>query len=316
MLLTARPAVVFLIYCILHASSPTEAASPRVVASIKPIHALVSAVMAAVGEPQLLMSAAGSPHTFQLKPSGARLLESADAIIWMGPALETFLAKALRTVPRHARVTSLYDAPGVKLLKAHDRSNVHASDNGDGTLGIALDRSQAEIDMHAWLDPANARAMAKHIAATLIAVDPGHGDVYRANADALDLKLAALDRALTERLSSLTHQPYIVFHDAYRYFENRYGLEHLEAIAANPHRPPGAKRFRKTRESIKEFGIECLFVQPQFRPALIAAITEGTNVRIEALDPLGANLEPGPDLYFRLLEGLAEGLVHCLTNSS
>jgi zinc transport system substrate-binding protein len=315
MVLTARLALILVICGLLLAPGPA-AAAPRVVASIKPIHALVSAVMAGLGEPQLLMAASGSPHTFQLKPSGARLLQRADAIFWMGPTLETFLAKALRALPRNARVASLYDAPGVSLLTTDDRAIGQASGNGSEIDRRAANRRPAEIDMHAWLDPANARAMAAHIAATLIAVDPDHGSVYRANAEALDLRLAALDRNLNERLKSIDLLPFIVFHDAYRYFEKRYGLRHVAAITPSPHRQPGADRLRRIRELVKGLGTVCVFVEPQFRPTLIAVITEDNSARIEVLDPLGAKLEPGPDLYVDLLEELANRLVRCLTSAS
>ncbi len=312
--MTARLALILVICGLLLASGPA-ATAPRVVASIKPVHALVAAVMAGLGEPQLLM-AAGSPHTFHLKPSAARLLERADVIFWMGPTLENFLAKALSALPRDARVASLYDAPGVRLLTADERVIGQASDNESEAHGHALNRGHAAIDMHAWLDPANARAMAAHIAATLIAVNPDNASVYRVNAEALDLRLAALDQALNERLKSVDQLPYIVFHDAYRYFEKRYGLQHAAAITASPHRQPGAESLRSIREQIKELGTVCVFVEPQFRFALIAPITEGTDARIEVLDPLGAELEPGPELYFALLEGLSEGLANCLTRSS
>lgn len=311
---TKRSAIVMGICCLFYASGSATAA-PDVVASIKPVHSLVSAVMAGVGEPHLLMPSAGSPHTFQLKPSGARLLESADVIFWMGPALESFFAKALRAIPRKARVTSLYDAPNVSLLTSNDGPIRHASEKSNETHGSAVNRNHAEIDMHAWLDPENARAMATHIAATLIALDPPHTGIYQANADALDLKLAALDQALRETLGSISDRPYFVYHDAYRYFEYRYGLQHQEAITANPHRQPGAERLRRVKKQIIELENVCIFVEPQFRPALVAAITEGTDAKIEILDPLGAELEPGPDLYFALLEGLADHLVRCLTPS-
>jgi zinc transport system substrate-binding protein len=305
MKLTAWSATAFAIFCLTYAvTGNTAENAPRVVASIKPIHALVSAIMIDVGQPQLLMSSTGSPHTYQLKPSGARLVANADVIFWMAPTMESFLEKALKSLPRNARVISLHDAPGVKLLAAPD-------DHIEQTSG-----DKKAIDMHAWLDPTNARAMAAHIAAALMAVDSANSATYRANALALDGKLAELDRRLAEVLKPASNLTYIVFHDAYQYFETRYGLENAFAVITNPHRLPGANRISSIRRRIQELGSVCVFVEPQFRPALMNTITENTSARAAVLDPLGAALEPGLDLYFNLLEDMANGFVRCLSNSS
>jgi zinc transport system substrate-binding protein len=305
MKLTAWSAAVLGIFCLACASTGNAAENaPRVVTSIKPIHALVSAIMVDVGTPHLLMSSAGSPHTYQLKPSGARLLANADVIFWMAPTMESFLEKALKSVPQNARVVSLHDAPGVRLLDEHQDQIGHSHD-GDET-----------VDMHAWLDPSNARAMAEHIATALTAIDAANSEVYRKNAIALDARLAELDRRLAKTLRPVSDRTYIVFHDAYQYFENRYNLDNAFAVIANPHQLPGAKRLSTIRARIRELGSVCVFAEPQFSPALMRTITENTDARTAVLDPLGAALEPGPDLYFDLLEGMANDLLRCLGASS
>ena len=305
MKLTAWSAAAFGIFCLAYASTGNAAEkAPRVVASIKPIHALVSAIMIDVGTPHLLMSSAASPHTYQLKPSGARLLANADVIFWMAPTMESFLAKALKSVPQNARVVSLHDAPGVRLLDApHDQ------------IGLSH-KGNESVDMHAWLDPTNARAMAAHIATALTAIDAANSEAYRRNAIALDGRLAELDRRLAETLRPVSNSTYIVFHDAYQYFENRYNLDNAFAVIASAHQLPGAKRITTIRARIRELGSMCIFAEPQFSPALMKTITENTGARTAVLDPLGAALEPGPDLYFDLLESLASGFVRCLGASS
>jgi zinc transport system substrate-binding protein len=309
MKLTARSAAALGILCIVWASAGNAAGNatentPRIVASIKPIHALVSAIMNGIGTPHLLMSSAGSPHTYQLKPSGARLLANADVIFWMSPTLESFLEKALKSVPQNARVISLHDAPGVKLLTSPADQIGHSHGGNES------------VDMHAWLDPTNARAMARHIAKVLATIDSANSEAYGKNAIALDGRLAALDRRLEKTLRSVSDRPYIVFHDAYQYFENRYNLDNAFAVITNLHQSPGAKRLSTIRERIREFGSVCVFAEPQFSPALMRTITENTGARTAVLDPLGAALKPGPNLYFDLLEGMANDLMRCLGASS
>lgn len=305
MKLTAWSAAVLGIFCLAGASMGNAAENaPRVVASIKPIHALVSAVMVGVGTPHLLISSAGSPHTYQLKPSGARLLANADVIFWMAPTMESFLEKALKSLPQNARVVSLHDAPGVNLLAAPDDQIGHSHEGHE------------DVDMHAWLDPTNARAMAAHIATALTAVDAANSDAYRKNAIALDGRLAELDRRLVETLRPVSDRTYIVFHDAYQYFEKRYNLANAFAVIANPHQLPGAKRISTIRARIQELGSVCVFTEPQFSPSLMKTITENTGARTAVLDPLGAALEPGPDLYFDLLAGIANDLMRCLDAST
>ena len=305
MKLTAWSAAALGIFYLACASTGNAAENaPRVVASIKPIHALVSAIMVDVGTPHLLMSSAGSPHTYQLKPSGARLLANADVIFWMAPTMESFLEKALKSLPQNARVVSLHDAPGVILL-ASPRDRIGHTHEGNET-----------VDMHAWLDPTNARAMAMHIATVLTAIDTVNSEAYRKNASILDSRLAELDRRLAKTLRPVSDRTYIVFHDAYQYFENRYNLDNAFAVIANPHQLPGAKRLSTIRARVRELGSVCVFAEPQFSPALMRTITENTGARTAVLDPLGAALEPGPDLYFDLLEGMASALVRCLGASS
>ena len=313
MKLTARSAAALGILCFAWASAGNAAGdaagnatenTPRVVASIKPIHALVSAIMTGIGTPHLLMSSAGSPHTYQLKPSGARLLANADVIFWMAPTLESFLEKALKSVPQNARIVSLHDAPGVKLL-ASPGDQIGHSHHGNES-----------IEMHAWLDPTNARAMAMHIATVLAVNDAANSEAYEKNAIALDGRLAELDRRLAETLRPVSNRTYIVFHDAYQYFENRYNLDNAFAVITNPHQSPGAKRLSTIRKRIRKLGSVCVFAEPQFSPALMRTITENTGARTAVLDPLGAALKPGPNLYFDLLAGMATDLMRCLGASS
>ena len=281
---------------VLPAAARAEAGeAPRAVVSIPPLHSLVAGVMQGLGAPHLLLRGGASPHGGSLRPSDARALRRADIVFWLGPELERFLQKSLAAQAGNARLTALAETPGLRRLSL------------PGAQG------EGRFDPHLWLDPANARVLVQAIAALLAEVDSGHAAAYRGNAARLDARLVALDAELRARLAPVKEVPYLVFHDAYRYFETRYGLANAGAFTLNPEIAPGARRLTQLRRRIAEAGVACVFAEPQFPPALARAVTGGTPARLAELDPLGAALEPGPEAYFRMMRALANDLIACLS---
>jgi zinc transport system substrate-binding protein len=274
----------------------------KVVASIKPVHSLVAAVMEGVGTPALLLRGASSPHTYTLKPSDAGALSQADLIFWVGPELETFLEKPVSSLSSQAKSVSLITAQGVDTLPPRSGA------------GFTQDDDHETVDPHIWLSPENAKAMVARIAESLAHADPTHATIYKANAAKEAAKLSELENKLRQNLSPLGSKGFIVFHDAYQYFENSFGLEATGAIAIHPENPPSAAVLVKLRESIKSQSAVCVFAEPQFDPKLVDIIAEGTAAKTGTLDPIGANEAPGPDLYFNVLEALATSLVDCLSS--
>ncbi len=311
------------VFALVLAAPPLAAASaevPRVVTTIKPVHSLTAAVMGEQGRPRLLVDGAQSPHTYDMPPSDAYALERADVVVWVGPALEAFLQRPLASLAKNARHVRLQDAPGVKLLRtrvsgtwasAHaGRAHGGADHAGDGHAESAIPPDR--IDPHIWLDPANARAMVTAIADALAEADPAHADRYRANAAATRERIAALAADIEERLAPVREVPFVVFHDAYHYFERAFGLNAVGAIALNPQRQPSARRLHAIRTQIRELDARCVFREPQFAPDLVATVLEGTSAREGVLDPLGAELDAGPEAYPTLLRRLAASLRDCL----
>ena len=286
------------------------AAQPAVVASIKPVHALVAGVMLGVGEPRLLVAGGASPHEYSLKPSDGRALSAAQVVFWIGPALENFLVKPLANAPA-ARSVALLTAPGVTVLplreggvwEAHDEVHDHAHD------------LTASHDAHVWLDPVNAIAMVGQIVAMLSAADPAHQAVYARNGAALVERLERLNQQLAAALAPVRTRPYLVFHDAYQYFERRYGLDAVGSIVLHPEQRPSARRVAEIQDRIGTLGVRCVFSEPQFQPALIATVIGDSGARQGVLDPLGAELSAGPDAYFLLLSTLSDALRNCLGGS-
>jgi zinc transport system substrate-binding protein len=315
------------------AAASGATAAPDVVVSIKPIHSLVAAIMRGVGEPQLIVDGAASPHTYNLRPSNARKLEKADVVFWVGPGLEAFLEKPLEALASKATVVELEDAKGLEKLpfreggpfeahdhgdEGHDAHDGHAEEEGahdhghDHAEGHG-DHDHGAYDTHLWLDPANAKAMAQTIETALIATDAGNAATYQANTKKLIDDLNALDAELKETVEPVKDKPFIVFHDAYQYFEHRYGVKTAGSITVSPETLPGADRVKQMQEKVRQLGATCVFAEPQFEPKLISVITEGTAAKSATLDPEAATLEPGPDLYFKLMRGIAGSLKDCLS---
>ncbi len=295
--------------------TPLHASTPRVVASIAPVHSLAAGVMRGVGTPKLIVRGYGSPHTYQMRPSDAATLQAADLVLWVGEPLETFLQKPLRTLPAEARVVALIETPGLDLLpiRAATSRDTHQghSVSPNGTPDHAT-RSSAAIDPHIWLDPANARKLVAQIARELSALDPENGTRYRANAAALDGSLDELDRELGRQLTPVRHTPFVVFHDAFQYFERRYDLRAVGAVQTSPERLPGARRLQELRQQMVKHGVRCIFHEPQFESPLVKVIAQGTGARLAMLDTLGAQLQPGPEAYSEMMRANAKTMVDCL----
>lgn len=303
--------------------SVAAAEPPKVVVTIKPIHALVSQVMAGVGTPTLLVDGAASPHTFTLRPSTARAINEADVFIRTSESLEPFTHKITQALPPSVTVLTLADAAGVTLLDqrhggtfephvhAHPIDEVHA----DGDEHEDHDDDEGK-DGHIWLDPQNAKAIVATVAKTLAARYPEHAEQFASNATALDQRLDALNQEIAAELRDAQSKPFIIFHDATQYFENRYGLDAVGSITVSPDIPPSARRLTEVRHKIVALGAVCVFSEPDFQPKLVAAVTEATAARSGTLDAEGLMLTPGPDLYFDLMRGLAHNLAGCLNAPS
>ncbi|MGH2340686.1 zinc ABC transporter substrate-binding protein [Segnochrobactraceae bacterium EtOH-i3] len=327
------------------------AEAPRVVASILPVHSLVAAVMQGVGTPDLLVKGAGSEHAYQLKPSDARALANANVVFWVDEDMETFLEGPIEALPKGATVVALAETPGLTLRERraggiwekhthahegeaghddhddrghdhtakagddhdhdHDAKDAHAGHDHDGH-----DHDEGNTDLHVWLDPTNAIVMTDQIAATLAKADPANAARYQANAAAEKEKLTALDAELKASLASIKDKPYIVFHDAYQYFEKRYALDGQGSITLDPTRQPGADRVKAIHARIQELGAPCVFSEPQFEPRLVQTVIDGTKARTGVLDPLGSDIPAGPDQYPQMMKALSGALTACLAQPS
>lgn len=332
-------------------------ADVKVAASIKPVHSLVAAVMEGIGEPDLIVDGAGSPHTYALKPSQARMLEKANVVFWIGHELEAFLEKPVETLAANAKSVELINSHDlIKLefreggaFETHDHVDEPGHDDHDSgkeaEAGHDHDHEEKEanhdhehkaeeaaktghddgghdghlhgtFDAHVWLDPINAKAMVHEIEEALVDADPENASKYKTNAQAVMAKLDELTTEVTSALEPVRDERFVVFHDAYQYFEKRFGLSASGSVTISPEVMPGAERVSKIRAKVQELGAGCVFSEPQFEPKLIETVIEGTNAKAGIIDPLGAELKDGPELYFELIRGMATSVKTCLAEGS
>ena len=292
-----------------------------VVTSIKPLHSLTSYIMEGVGEPELIIDGVASPHNFQIKPSHAKMLQNADLVIWIGEDLESFLPTALKSIPKDAVVFELLDQSGLKKLKFREKNifeghddhghDEHAKkeddhdDHGHDDHG----HGHGSFDPHIWLAPANAKVIVKKVTNQLSKIDKDNASTYKANSKKVIKDLDGLIKEVKNEINK--DASFVVFHDAYQYFEKRFGLSVIGALTVNPDVMPGAEQLSEIREVIEHEKAKCIFSEPQFNPNIINSIASDTGVKTGVLDPLGANIDKGKNMYFDLIKDMSNSLKDC-----
>ena len=278
-----------------------------IVASIKPVHALVAGVMGDLGTPHLLLAAPTSAHHFTLKPSQARALQNADIVFWIGPGMEQPLTKVLATLAADAQSVALDDSAGLVLFDfdddGHDDHGTKDKHDGHGGHGI---------NPHIWLDPFNAQIMLGVIADHLGKADPVNARAYQANADAMRQTFAQLQIDIARQLAPFAESEFLVLHDAHIYFERRFGMRAQAAITTEPDVMPTAAKIKKLRRDLESHPIDCIFGEPFLGQKAVRLIAEGSDIRIGQLDPLGSQLPAGASLYADLLKSYAAAFKACL----
>ena len=285
--------LLLVIFCLV--SVPVLAAAPTVLVTIKPLHALVSGLCAGIKPPLLLLNTTQSPHDYQLKPSERRMLEAADVIIYASNNVESFMAPLANSLGKQ-QVIALDSLPGLSLLPARGS---HSSDN-------------AETDGHIWLAPRLAGNIVQQLALQLAQLDPEHRDQYFANRDRLLIKLDALHHGIEQLLTPLQQQPFLQFHDALQYFEHEFALTSGQVVTTGSEHAPGAKHIHDLQQQVLAKNIRCFFYEPPLPPKLLQTLDVKHTATVQALDIHGSQLETGEDMYFKLLNTIAQQIHSCL----
>ncbi|WP_367082270.1 zinc ABC transporter substrate-binding protein [Pseudomonas sp. HOU2] len=281
-------------------------AEVKVLTSIKPLQLIAAAVQDGVAIPEVLLPPGASPHNYALRPSDVRKVQSVDLLYWIGPDMEGFLPRVLngRTLPSVA----VQDLPGMKLRRFAEDSHSHAEDADEHDH----DHRPGTLDAHLWLSPVNARVIADKMATDLSAADPANAERYQSNAKAFDERLDALDARLKKRLAGIEGKPYFVFHEAFDYFEDAYGLKHTGVFSVAAEVQPGAQHVAAMRKRLQEVGKTCVFSEPPLRPRLAETLVAGLPVKLAELDALGGYTPATAQGYEQVLEKLGNDLAGCL----
>lgn len=298
------------------ASNSTADEHLVVVTSIKPLHSIVSAVMSGVGEPKLIIPGFVSPHTHTLRPSNMRTLQNAKVVFLIDESCEASMGAATRSLDESIEVIQLMKSDGIELVRwADDRGHGGHDDNAEDPE-IESHRDLSMFDHHIWLDPKNAIVMAREIARVLSSHAEEHAEVFSSNAEEFISEIEELIDRLTESYDSATVslKPFIVYHDGYQSFEHRFGLDGLTRAFLKGEYTPGAKHIQELQKQITDLKIECVFTEPQFDDDFVDSLEDRANLKVRILDPLGATLDAGPDLYIELLENLSSSIIDCLTS--
>ena len=318
------------IFIVLFAGSLTANAEIKVVTTIKPLHSLISNVMDGVGEPSLIIEGSTSPHSFVLKPSHAKMIEQADIIFWIGEDIETFMEKPLESIAKNAKKISFMELTSIEKLKFREENifdhddhedHGHGEDKDHDDHGHSEDKDHndhghgheghhhGEFDGHIWLDPVNAKEMLHEIAHELADLDPDNASKYDSNADQT---IKSIDKMIKDIDTNINKDAkFIVFHDAYQYFETRFGVMTAGALTLNTDVLPGARQIAEIQKVITERDIKCIFSEPQFNPKIIETIAQDTGIKTGVLDPLGSIFDANKMQYFKLINDLGNKLKDC-----
>ena len=305
---------------------------PKVAVDIAPVHSLVSRVMEGVGTPKLVIPAGASPHGYSLRPSEAKALQDADMVIWMGEDLAPWMEKSVETLSKGAEVITLLEESETKLLDFREGALFEEHDHGDHDDHDEHDKdhdahdhdkdhddhddhdehAHGEHDPHAWLSVENAQTWLNLVAGKLSAADPENAGVYFANAAEARAEIDALVKEVNSILGPVRGRNFVVFHDAYQYFETSFDFPAAGAISLGDASDPSAARIAEIQGRVRNEGINCVLSEPQYNPNLVETVLSGTDAKTGIIDPLGSNLEPGPKLYGDLIRNMAKALAGCL----
>ena len=293
--------------------SATQAANAAVVASLKPLGFIASAIADGVTDTEVLLPDGASEHDYSLRPSDVKRLQGADLVVWIGPEMEAFMEKSVKNIPNAKQVTiaQLNDVKPLLMKGADDDDDDHGH-NDAGSEKSDEHHHHGDYNMHLWLSPEIARASAVAIHEKLVELMPQSRAKLDANLKDFEAQLASTETQVGNELAPLKGKGYFVFHDAYGYFEKHYGLTPLGHFTVNPEIQPGAQRLHEIRTQLVEQKATCVFAEPQFRPAVVEAVARGTSVRMGTLDPLGTNIKLGKTSYSAFLNQLANQYASCL----
>ncbi|NLU13182.1 MAG: zinc ABC transporter substrate-binding protein ZnuA [Gammaproteobacteria bacterium] len=292
-------------------------AQVQILTSIKPLQLIAAASQDGQGEPQVLLPPGASPHYFVLRPSDAKRLDQADLFYWIGPDLENFLPRLVKQ--RSQPSVAVQTLPELQLqyfgaAQAHaEDEHQHEHSHTHDLIEHDHNHQPGTVDAHLWLLPHNAKVIAQRMSADLSQLDPNNAKQYAANLHAFNQRLDRLDQQLQAQLQPLRSKSFFVFHEAFNYFEQAYGLKHAGVFAVSGELQPGAKHINQMRQRLQHAGPSCVFSEPPLQPRLAQTLAANLPVKLAELDALGTDIPITATGYEQLLQNLASQFSNCLT---
>ena len=315
-------------------SGSANADGPRVVADIAPIHSLVSMVMDGVGQPQLLVPQNISPHHYSMRPSEAEALQEAQLVVYVGHDMSPWLEPVLETLAASASALDLSKVDNIMQLayregpifdghdeEGHDDHDEEGHDDHDEEGHDDHDEEGHDdhahhdhdgVDPHVWLDPMNAKLWLYAIASELTRIDPKNADRYDENARSSSRTITLAMAQAEGHLASGKDNGFLVYHDAYQYFEKRFNRVAVGSISLGDASKPSAKRLSELKALFGAQGISCVLTEPQYSSKIVDSVFGGFKPTIGVVDPIGIDLELGTTLYPELLENIALSIAQCV----
>jgi len=280
-------------------SKPGLTKNLTITTTIRPLHSLLSNLMQGVGTPVLLLDSNQSPHHYSLRPSQRRSLAHSDLIFWIGEGLESFMPRVLNSIPKNIKVIELIDSKSLTLLAPRSDHNTHGHGHGHD-----------QHDPHIWLSIDNAVTIARVMTDALSQFDPARQNIYYTNLKKLVTKLEQTKKKLQSSFKK-TNFNYLVYHDAFQYFEQLIKLKPLAAISTDEEHAPGIRHLSEVNQLIAKNKINCLIYNTPTEPAIARTLVAQKNIKKIYIEPLGQALQSGPDLYFDLIQSLSAGYQQC-----
>ena len=316
----------------------SQAQALTVTVSIPPLAGIIAPLLAPEDRLVILLKNGVSPHGFQLKPSHVKALQESDLILSVGTPVDSWVEKSVQRANKPA--LAMAELKGVERLvlregglweDKHDHGHEHGHDHESQDEPVSdhehenrherHEESEQQyvedrnLDGHIWMSPHNAKLLIHAVSEQLQAQRPEQKQSIQQRTQAWLIQLDKADQRIAERLQAVQSEPFLVLHDAFQYFERRYGLNGAGSIRLNPELAPSLKRVQELRERVKTGYVTCLFKEPQFPEKRVLSVVSGLDIRLGSLDPMGTSYSVGQPFmaYDAFLEALAEQFSSCLS---
>lgn len=335
------------------AATASFAETPAVVTDMTPMTALANSVMHGVAEADQLLPAGASPHDYNMRPSDAQKLATADIVLWVGHGLTPWLETPIESLAPNALSIEMLDSADWPVLETRTSSSIWISDAEDdhdhddhsehddhaehddhdnhedhghedhdehaehedhGDHDDHDHHDHGPNDPHAWLSPDVMAAWANTVATELSAYDPANAAIYQANAALAATELEALHVELSALLADVPDHSYVVAHDAFQYFEVAFGVPAAGTIALSDAAEPGANHIAELRELMDDAHITCILTDTQTNPQWATIIAEGTDASLAIVDPALSGNTPDLAGYAANMRDIAQTLADCVAD--